>query len=265
MGLAKYLPRQAYPDPQAQISNHLHQVDLVGPIYLKGRKQRYYIFVCKDVFDGAVCLKLTRSRKMDDMLTFLGRCWKSLGRPAQVQFDNAREIVGWRRAARYLSRVIRLCLRFDVEPIFIPPGQPQYNGSVENFNGWFQPLLFQRRFARPADLKRELKRLQDTFNAQHVQQRLGGLTPAQYCNRQKLQLLPHSFTVSPQLAYRRGLGDLHSHGFSQRQHPPAGIDLQSWQALERSIRQSCLGYATGLADCIPERARVQTLALQILG
>jgi transposase InsO family protein len=106
--------------------------------------------------------------------------------------------VGWGRAARYLSRVIRLCLRFDVEPIFIPPGQPQYNGSVENFNSWFQPLLFQRRFTRPADLKRELNRLQDTVNSQHVDQRLAGLTPAQYRKRQKLQLLPQSFTVPTQ-------------------------------------------------------------------
>jgi hypothetical protein len=32
----------------------LHQIDLVGPIYLKGQKQRYYIYVCKDVFDGAI-------------------------------------------------------------------------------------------------------------------------------------------------------------------------------------------------------------------
>jgi len=193
--LAKYLSGQTYPGPQAQTSNQLHQVDLVGPVYLKGRKQRYYIFICKDVFDGAVHLKLAYSRQMDEMLTFLGECWKSLGRPAQVQFDNAREIVGWGRAARYLSRVIRLCLRFEIEPVFIPPGQPQYNGSVENFNGWFQPLLFQRRFSRPYDLKRELKRLQDTVNSQHVHQRLGGLTPLQYRKRLKLQLLPQNFKV----------------------------------------------------------------------
>lgn len=133
---------------------------------------------------------------MDEMLTYLGECWKSLGRPSQVQFDNAREIVGWGRAARYLSRVIRLCLRFEIEPIFIPPGQPQYNGSVENFNGWFQPLLFQRRFSRAYDLKRELKRLQDTVNSQHVHQRLGGLTPIQYRKRLKLQLLPQNYKVS---------------------------------------------------------------------
>ncbi len=194
--LARFLPTHVYPAPQAQDSNQLHQVDLVGPIYLKGQKQRYYIFVCKDVFDGAVCLKLGRSRRIEAVLDFLGDCWKILGRPKQVQFDNAREYLGWGPAARYLSRLIRLCLRFEVEPIFIPPARPQYNGSVENFNGWFQPRLFQRHFTRVSILKRELQRLQDTVNTQHVQRRLGGLTPEQYRRRKKLQKLPPRFVVS---------------------------------------------------------------------
>ena len=193
--LAPFLPRHTYPTPQAHESNQLHQVDGVGPLYLKGQRQRHYIFVCKDVFDGAVCLKLYRSRKMDVLLDFLGECWKSLGRPAQVQFDNAREIVGWGPAARYLSRVLRLCLRFGVEPVLIPPARPQRNGAVENFNGWFQPRLFQRHYTRRSALQRELQRLQETVNTQHVQQRLGGLTPAQYRRRRKLQKLPPSYSV----------------------------------------------------------------------
>jgi transposase InsO family protein len=197
--LARFLPTHVYPTPQAQDSNQLHQVDLVGPIYLKGQKQRYYIFVCKDVFDGAVCLKLGRSRKMELVLDFLGECWKTLGRPKQVQLDNAREYLGWGPAARYLSRLIRLCLRFEVEPIFIPPARPQYNGSVENFNGWFQPRLFQRHFTRVSALQRELQRLQDTVNTQHVQRRLGGLTPDQYRRRKKLQRLPPRFVVPTEL------------------------------------------------------------------
>jgi len=197
--LARWISRHDYPTPQAHTSNDLHQIDLVGPLYLKGKRQRYYILVCKDVFDGAVCLKLSRSRKMDALLAFLGDCWKTLGRPAQVQFDNARELVGWGPAARYLSRVIRLCLRFGVEPIFIPPRRPQYNGSVENFNGWFQPHLLQRRYTQPSQLKRELQRLQDTVNTQHVHRRLGGLTPAQYRRRLKLQLLPVHFTIPTEL------------------------------------------------------------------
>ncbi len=193
--LAQLLPEHVYPAPQAHDLNQLHQVDLVGPIYLKGQHQRYYIFVCKDVFDGAVCLKLSRSRKMEAVLDFLGVCWKNLGRPAQVQLDNAREFLGWGSAARYLSRVIRLCLRFEVEPVFIPPARPQRNGSVENFNGWFQPRLLQHHFTRVAALRRELQRLQETVNAQHAQRRLGGLTPDQYRRRRKLQKLPPRYTV----------------------------------------------------------------------
>jgi putative transposase len=56
--LPPLLPRQEYPGPQARASNELHEVDLVGPIYLKGSGHRYYIWVGKDTFDGAVCLRL---------------------------------------------------------------------------------------------------------------------------------------------------------------------------------------------------------------
>jgi putative transposase len=82
--LSRLLPRSTYPAPEAHHSNQLHQVDLVGPLYLKGQHRRLYIYVCKDVYDGAVCLKVGRSRRMDEILTFLGDCWKTLGRPQQV-------------------------------------------------------------------------------------------------------------------------------------------------------------------------------------
>jgi transposase-like protein len=193
--LAPLLPRQEYPGPQARASNELHEVDLVGPIYLKGSGHRYYIWVGKDTFDGAVCLRLADSRRMDEVLGFLGECWKDLGMPEQVQLDNARELAGWGPAARTLSRVIRLCLRFGVSPVFIPAGEPQFNGSVENFNGWFQEPLLQRRFRRPGDLRRELARLQEAVNTQHVHPRLGGKTPAQHRRGLRLRRLPASFVV----------------------------------------------------------------------
>jgi len=193
--LAPLLPRQDYPGPQARASNELHEVDLVGPVYLKGSGHRYYVWVGKDAFDGAVCLRLACSRRMDEVLGFLGECWKDLGRPGQVQFDNARELAGWGPAARTLSRVIRLCLRFGVGPVFIPAGEPQFNGSVENFNGWFQEPLFDRHFKRPGDLRRELARLQEAVNTQHVHPRLGGQTPAQHRRGLRLPKLPASFVV----------------------------------------------------------------------
>ncbi|MGZ6800696.1 MAG: integrase core domain-containing protein [Mycobacteriaceae bacterium] len=193
--LAPLLPRQEYPGPQARASNELHEVDLVGPIYLQGSGHRYYIWVGKDAFDGAICMRLAGSRRMDEVLWFLGECWKDLGRPAQVQFDNARELAGWGPAARTLSRVIRLCLRFGVSPVFIPVGEPQFNGGVENFNGWFQEPLFQRRFKRAGDLRRELARLQEAVNTQHVHPRLGGKTPVQHRRGLRLQMLPKSFVM----------------------------------------------------------------------
>jgi putative transposase len=193
--LAPLLPRQDYPGPQARASNQLHEVDLVGPIYLQGSGHRYYIWVGKDTFDGAVCLRLAESRRMDEVLGFLGECWKDLGLPEQVQFDNARELAGWGPSARTLSRVIRLCLRFGVSPVFIPEGEPQFNGSVENFNGWFQEPLFDRRFQRPGDLRRELARLQEAVTTQHAHARLGGKTPAQHRRGLRLRKLPESFVV----------------------------------------------------------------------
>src|SRR5258707_6150832 len=105
---------------------------------------------------------------MDEVLGFLGECWKDLGLPEQVQFDNARELAGWGPAARTLSRVIRLCLRFDVGPVFIPKGEPQFNGSVENFNGWFQEPLFQRRYRPSGDARLAPARLQSAGCTQHV-------------------------------------------------------------------------------------------------
>jgi putative transposase len=192
---APLLPRQDYPGPQARASNNLHQVDLVGPVSLKGRSHRYSIWVGKDAFDGAVCLRLAGSRRMDEVLWFLGECWKDLGIPEQAQFDNARELCGWGSAARALSRVIRPCLRFGVGPVFIPKGEPQFNGGVEDFNGWFQPRLFDRRSTRPGDLRRELARLQEAVNTQHVHPRLGGQTPAQHRRGLRLRKLPASFVV----------------------------------------------------------------------
>src|SRR5262249_38700885 len=123
--LAPLLRRQEYPGPQGRASNELHEVDLVGPVYLQGRRQRHYIWVGKDTFERAVCLRLASSRQMNEVLWFLGECWKDLGRPEQVQFDNACELAGWGQSARALSRVIRLCLRYGVSPVFIPEGEPQ--------------------------------------------------------------------------------------------------------------------------------------------
>ena len=66
---------------------------------------------------------------------------------------------------------------------------------MENFNGWFQPRLFDRRYTRPGDLRRELARLQEAVNTQHAHPRLGGKAPAQHRRGLRLRKLPASSVV----------------------------------------------------------------------
>ena len=133
--LARRLPHSAYPGPQAEDSNQVHQVDLVGPRYLRGDPTKYYFYICKDVFDQAVYAEFHAGSSMPQVLPFLVRAWQQLGLPQQVQFDNGRQFYAPGRYARSLNRVIRLVLRVGVQPIFIPEACPERNGSIENFNG----------------------------------------------------------------------------------------------------------------------------------
>lgn len=142
--VSRHLSRSEYPGPKAQDTNQRHQVDGVGPRSLLGDSTRYDFLVLRDAFDLAVDIELVDSRKMEPVMAVLVHAWQRLGLPQQVQFDHGRECCGFGHSARFLSRVIRLCLRLGGEPVFIPEGRPQRNGSVEPCNGWFQPVLLNR-------------------------------------------------------------------------------------------------------------------------
>jgi putative transposase len=196
--LSRHLARSEYPGPQAQDTNQLHQVDGVGPRYLKGDSTRSDFLVLRDAFDLTVSIELGNSRKMKHVIAFLVRAWQQLGLPQQVQFDNGREFCGFGKSARALSRVIRWCLRLGGEPVFIPEGRPQRNGSVEQCNGWFQPVLLSRPSRRPADLRRQLRRLMTSVNEEHVHPKLGHRTSGQYRHTKRLRKLPADFRVDGQ-------------------------------------------------------------------
>ena len=194
--LAPLLPRQEYPGPQARASNELHEVDLVGPVYLKGSGHRYYIWVGKDAFDGAVCLRLADSRRMDEVLVVPRRVLEGPG-PAGAGPVRQRP-----RAGR-LGAV-------GADPVAGDPALPALSasapcssrkGSRSSTAAWrtstagSRSRCSQRRFHRPGDLRRELARLQEAVNTQHVHPRLGGKTPAQHRRGLRLQKLPASFVV----------------------------------------------------------------------
>lgn len=191
--LAHRLPRTDYPIPKANDTNQVHQVDLVGPRYLRDDQTQYYFYVCKDAFDQQIYVEFWPGNRMDTVLGFLVRAWQRMGLPQQVQFDNGRQFYSSGRYARSINRVIRLALRLGVQPVFIPAAQPQRNGSVENFNGWFQPLLLRQTFRNARAVRRELRRLMTSANETHTHQNLGFKTSTQFRRTKRLRMLPADF------------------------------------------------------------------------
>ena len=67
--------------------NNIHQVDLVGPRYIKG-DGRFYSLNVMDRFSHAVYLESQRTKADDPVAASLLRCWKAMGIPDCAQFDN---------------------------------------------------------------------------------------------------------------------------------------------------------------------------------
>ena len=192
---AHRIPKTQYPMPKADDSNQVHQVDLVGPRYLKGDKTKYYFYICKDAFDQQIYVEFWAGNSMDIVLDFLVCAWQRMGLPQHVQFDNGRQFYAPGRYSRSLNRVVRFCLRLGIQPIFIPEAQPQRNGSVENFNGLFQPLLLRQTFKNTVAVRRELRHLLTSVNETHTHQSLGFKTSAQFRRTKRLRMLSANFHI----------------------------------------------------------------------
>lgn len=187
-----------YPEIRATHSNQVHQFDLVGPRYLKGRHTRYYFLVYKDVYDLSVYVEFQPAPSLSDVLNFVVRAWQQVGLPDLLQVDNGWVFAGTGRWPRSLNRFIRLALRVGVELVFIPEGEPCHNGSVENFNGWFQPRLFSIQLSRPAQVRRELVTLMEVCNTEHIHPQLAYRTARQVRQHQVVRRLPANFAEHQQ-------------------------------------------------------------------
>jgi hypothetical protein len=74
--------------------------------------------------------------------------------------------------------VIRLCLYFGVQPVFIPIGEPWRNGVIEKFNDTYNKKFFRQQwFPSYSTLKRQSKNFQRFHNKHHRYSYLKGKTP----------------------------------------------------------------------------------------
>lgn len=188
-------PRAAsstYPARRATRSNQLHQMDLIGPRYLKGSRRQWFFLVYRDTYDQAVYVEFQPKPKMETVLAFVVRVWQRLGLPDVLQVDNS-DVFGLTSHPGSLNRFVRLALLVGVELTFIPEHEPWRNGSVEQFNGWLQERLLAIQLQSPAQVRRELAAMMTTCFHEHVHPQLNFQTTAQVRRTLPRRTLPHNF------------------------------------------------------------------------
>ncbi len=101
-----------------------------------------------------------------------------MGLPDFLQLDNELSFRGSNRYPRSLGLILRLCLYYGVQPVFIPIGEPWRNGEIERFNDTYDKKFFRRQwFSSYAMLKRQSKNFQSFHNRHHRYSCLKGKTP----------------------------------------------------------------------------------------
>ncbi|MDY6793639.1 MAG: integrase core domain-containing protein [Thermodesulfobacteriota bacterium] len=98
--------------------------------------------------------------------------------PDYLQFDNELSFRGSNRHPRSPGLVIKLCLYFGIQPVFIPIGEPWRNGVIEKFNDTYNKKFFRQQwFSSYSGLKRQSKNFQRFHNKHHRYSYLKGKTP----------------------------------------------------------------------------------------
>lgn len=131
-----------------------------------------------DVFSHQIYIESQRTKEDRQVASSLLRCWKAIGLPDFLLLDNELSFRGSNKYPRSPGLVIRLCLYFDVQPVFIPIKEPWRVGAIEKFNDTYNKKFFRRQwFKSYSHLKRQSKNFQRFHNKYHRYSCLKGKTP----------------------------------------------------------------------------------------
>ena len=200
----RYIPKgTTYPAPSITRSNDLHQLDVIGPRYLKGDGRFYSINVI-DAYDRRESNDPHRRKNRRAILSALLYSWHMLGIPSYLQMDNLLPCRGSNHYPHSFGIIIRLCLYLGVQPIFIPIAEPWRNGIVEHFQFNFDRKFFRSQiFTHFRQLCQKAREFEQFHNQHHHYSTLGGLTPYQKCTG-NIKYLPDSFQLPEKLAISPG-------------------------------------------------------------
>jgi transposase InsO family protein len=179
-----------------------HQMDLVGPRYLRG-DGRFYSLNIIDTETHWVGVFPIRTKSSGDIAPQIVTFWKEYGLPDALQMDNELAFRGSNRYPRSFSMIVRLALSQGVVPVFIPEAEPWRNGIIEKFNGTFDKRFFRSQSFESFEIvKLEAPKFSQYHNYNHRYSANKGKTPWDMVQNASLHAkLPADFelTTKPEL------------------------------------------------------------------
>ncbi|MCX6693133.1 MAG: hypothetical protein NT074_01065, partial [Methanomicrobiales archaeon] len=167
--------------------NEMHQMDFVGPRYIKDFGSINSLHL-KDVVGRQVAGKQFVEKSMNNVLDFLLDYWKSHPIPKYLQVDNGMSFAGDYTHPRTFSRFVRLCLYVGTRVVFITPAKPWMNGTIEEFNKGFDRLVWRKEiFVDLSDIQAKSAIFfasQNKFNTWKLREKdLNSITPKRILRR----------------------------------------------------------------------------------
>lgn len=174
----RYVPKGTpYPALPAERPNQVHQVDYIGPCYLRG-PVRFWGLNTVDVATTRCATEPVSTRASQATVDALWATWQRLGLPTHLQTDNEMVFYGSPAHPRGMGPLIRLCLGQGIEPWFIPVREPWRNGVVEKFNDHYRAKFLTRiAVADAPSLGPAHRAFEEKHNSRYRYSKLGGQTP----------------------------------------------------------------------------------------
>lgn len=192
-----------YPAPPVKRSNDVHQLDGVGPRYLRD-DGRFYSMNIIDVYDRRCNVNPMRRKRKMDVTKAIIRSWQTLGIPCYLQMDNILAARGSNKYPHSFGMVIRLCLHVGIQPVFIPAREPWRNGIIERFQDVFDKVFFRAQFFPSFNhVQKEAKVFELFHNQKHRYSTLGGKTPVEKFSGD-IKLLSKDFKIPDKLTIEPG-------------------------------------------------------------
>jgi putative transposase len=164
------------PLPLTQLAGCLQAMDWTCR-YLEGGA-KVYAFHTLNLHTRACAQTIAADKTTATVIQHALQAWKSLGIPTFLQLDNDAAFNGGYKVPRVFGQFVRLVLYVGIELIFLPVGEPECNGDIEQFNRLWAHAFFERQhFLTVAGCRRASPTFVQWYHTQYAPPKLGDRTP----------------------------------------------------------------------------------------